>query len=127
MTQEVSTSPEATFALLTDWTRHGDVVPLTRVRLTDTGFVARTALGPLGFDDVMDVEAWDPPRSFRIVKRGRLVQGWADVEVAPRGPGSLVTWTEAVHVWGVPSIAAGVEAFFVRLLVRRLLGGLTRS
>lgn len=126
MTQEVPSAPGDAFAALTEWQRHGDVVPFTSVRITDAGFVARTAVGPLGFDDVMDVVVWEPPRAFRIEKRGRVVKGWASVSVVPHGTGSLVSWTEAVHVWGVPAAAAGVEAFFGRLLVRRLLGRLTR-
>ncbi|RYJ07188.1 MAG: SRPBCC family protein [Actinomycetales bacterium] len=127
VTQEVPSAPDDAFAALTEWQRHGDVVPFTSVRITDTGFVARTAVGPLGFDDVMDVVEWTPPHAFRIEKRGRMVKGWATVTVVPHGSGSLVSWTEAVHVWGVPRLGAGVEAFFARLLVRRLLGRLTRS
>ena len=53
--REVPLSQQEAFSRLTDWQRHGDVVPLTSVRLTDTGFVARTGLGPVGFDDPMEV------------------------------------------------------------------------
>lgn len=67
---------------LTDWPRHGAVVPLTRVSVLTppptaegTVFVARTGLGPLTFDDPMRVARWRPPTLCRLVKQGGLVTG----------------------------------------------------
>jgi hypothetical protein len=59
--------PEA-WRRLTEWPRHGDVVPLTRVTVVTppptregTVFVARSGLGPFRFDDRMEVTLWHPP------------------------------------------------------------------
>ena len=125
--REVPLSQQEAFSRLTDWQRHGDVVPLTSVRLTDTGFVARSAIGRLGFDDPMDVVEWDPPRFCRLEKRGRVIRGWAEITVLPTASGSKVVWREVAHVTGVPRIFAGVERATGTALFRRLLNGLTRT
>lgn len=118
--------PNDVFARLTDWERHGEVVPLTRIRPSDTGFVARTAVGPVGFDDVMDVVTWDPPRFCRIEKRGRVVKGWAELTVEPSGHGSRVVWREEAHWIGVPRFAARVEEAAGRALFGRVVDHLLR-
>jgi Polyketide cyclase / dehydrase and lipid transport len=104
-------SPERTWGVLTHWPSHGRWVPLTDVRvLTPSGsgvgarFVGRTGLGPLGFDDPMEVVEWrEPvdglPGRCRVVKQGRVVLGETWFEVAPRpSGGSTVTWTEEVEI-----------------------------
>lgn len=125
--REVPLSQADAFALLTDWRRHGDVVPFTTVRLTESGFVARTALGPVGFDDPMEIVEWDPPRLCRLQKRGRVLLGWAEIAVWPTETGSKVVWREVAHVRGVPRVFAGVERAAGSALFRRLLNGLTRT
>ncbi|MFF0222035.1 SRPBCC family protein [Streptomyces sp. NPDC004629] len=109
---------------LTEWPRHGDAVPLTRVTVvTDpptgvgTRVVARTGIGPFAFDDPMEVTVWCPPADgrpglVRLTKRGRVVLGWAELEVRP-GPGgrTRVLWREELRVRGLP-------ALFDPLLVR---------
>ena len=102
---------------LTEWPRHGKVVPLTRVTLLTapptgegTVFVARTGFGPLAFDDRMEVTVWRPPTDdepglVRLEKRGRVVRGWAEIEVRP-GPGgrSRVVWREELAVRLLPGL-----------------------
>jgi len=102
---------------LTEWPRHGDVVPLTRVRVVTppptregTVIVARSGLGPLAFDDRMEVTVWRPPTDgtpgrCRLEKRGRVVTGWAELEVRP-GPGgrSRVVWREELGVRLLPGL-----------------------
>ncbi|MFF3942462.1 SRPBCC family protein [Streptomyces phaeofaciens] len=101
---------------LTEWQRHGDVVPLTRVTVVTppptregTVFVARTGRGPFAFDDRMEVTVWCPPTEdepglCRLEKRGRVVVGWAEIEVRP-GPGgrARVIWREELRVRLLPS------------------------
>jgi hypothetical protein len=100
--------------LMVDWPAHGRWVPLTRVEvLTPSGagvgarFVGRTGVGPLAFDDPMEVVEWRPPADgaagrCAVVKQGRLVLGGAWFEVAPLpapgGPASRVTWVEEIEV-----------------------------
>ena len=108
---DVAAPVERVWARIIDWPAHGRWVPLTTVRVTSArpdgvgaGFLARTGIGPLGFDDPMQVVEWVPPEAggagyVRVQKHGRLVLGWAGFEVAP-GPngGSRVEWTEDVEV-----------------------------
>lgn len=100
---------------LTEWPRHGAAVPLTRVTVstppptsTGTVLVARSGLGPVTFDDRMEVTVWQPPVDgspglCRLEKRGRVVRGWAEIEVHP-GPGGLtrVLWREDLRVRFLP-------------------------
>ncbi|MER5750713.1 SRPBCC family protein [Streptomyces sp. NPDC002088] len=102
---------------LTEWPRHGDVVPLTRVTVVTpppthegTLIVARSGIGPLSFDDRMEVTVWQPPYEdepglCRLEKRGRVVLGWAEIEVRP-GPGgrARVIWREELRVRLLPSL-----------------------
>lgn len=106
---EVAAPAERTWAALVDWPAHGRWVPLTRVDvLTPSGagvgarFVGRTGLGPLGFDDPMEVVRWEPPVEgrpgrCRVVKQGGVVRGeaWFEVHDLPGGR-SRVAWTEDV-------------------------------
>src|SRR5436309_1256575 len=99
VSQDTDLSPEQAWSRLVDWPAHGRHVPLTSVRVTTpaaegvgTVFVARTGLGPAGFDDVMEVTQWRPPAGgqpgkCRIEKRGKVMLGWAEFTVAPRGAG----------------------------------------
>jgi carbon monoxide dehydrogenase subunit G len=119
--------PDRAWGLLTDWPRHADVVPLTRVTVRTppphgrgTVFVARSGVGPLGFDDAMEVAVWQPPQGAdpgrcRLVKHGSFVTGWAEIEVHPHGDGaSRVVWREDLRVRWLPR------------LFDRPLGGLAR-
>lgn len=124
--REVPFDPEETWQRLTTWERHGQFVPLTSIRTTDGGFVARTAIGPIGFDDTMDVVESNAPWFCRLEKRGKVVQGWAEIRVEPTASGSRATWTEAAHVWGVPRLLSPVEQFFSRLLFGKVMDLLLR-
>ncbi|WP_217142063.1 SRPBCC family protein [Streptomyces sp. AC627_RSS907] len=108
--------PDEAWRRLTRWQRHGDAVPLTRVDVVTppptgrgTVIVARTGAGPLAFADTMEVTVWQPPLDdtpgrCRLEKRGRLVRGWAEIEVRP-GPGgrARVLWHEELSVRLLPS------------------------
>lgn len=69
--REVPLSPAEAWLRVTDWPAHGRFVPLTKVTRTPDGFVARTGVGRLGFDDPMDVTTWHEPSFCRLEKRGR--------------------------------------------------------
>lgn len=114
----VGARPPAVWAAVTDFTAHANAVPLTTIR-QETGepgegwrFVARTALGPLHVDDPMRITYWSPLGAqdepevgrFEIVKLGRVLAGWAQVEVAP-GPtpnSTRLTWREEIDLAPLP-------------------------
>lgn len=126
---------------LTTWERHADVVPLTRITVrtpppsgAGTVFVARTGLGPLGFDDVMEVVTWRPAAEggglCRLEKRASFVTGWAEIEVAPRAAaagrtaGSTVVWREDLRVRWLPRAFDGVLTAAGRRMFARAVDGL---
>ena len=99
LTRESTLSPAELWQRLAALDDHADSVPLTTT-IADPGapapgwrFTARTALGPLRFDDSMFVEEWEPPRRWRVRKTGFL-KGWAEAVVTPAAGGSRLTWTE---------------------------------
>ncbi|MFG2309835.1 SRPBCC family protein [Streptomyces sp. NPDC048566] len=124
---------------LTDWPRHADVVPLTRVTVRTppptgpgTVFVARSGIGPLAFDDPMEVTEWRPPRAdgparCRLEKRGTVVTGWAEIEVHPAAAGgSRVIWREDVTVRGLPGLADRPLGWSARWMFGRAADALLR-
>ncbi|MGJ5752522.1 hypothetical protein FB563_0620 [Streptomyces puniciscabiei] len=124
---------------LTEWPRHADAVPLTRIRVLTAGptgvgtrFVARSGVGPLAFDDVMEVTVWHPPADgeggrCRLEKRGRTVLGWAEIEVLP-GPGgrSRVVWREELRVRFLPRAFDGVLRSTARAMFGRAVNRMLR-
>ncbi|GAB48722.1 hypothetical protein [Mobilicoccus pelagius] len=138
-------SPEA-WRRVWDLDAHTRFIPLTTLRGDGTGdrdlragsrFVARTALGPLHVDDVMEVRRFDAPASpastgrAALVKTGRVVGGDIDVTVAPapssagRASRTHVEWRQDITLRGVPAVADPVVAAVARLaygtVLRRLL------
>ncbi|WP_367320064.1 SRPBCC family protein [Streptomyces sp. HUAS ZL42] len=125
---------------LTEWPRHGDVVPLTRVTVVTppptregTVFVARSGIGPLAFDDRMEVTLWRPPQDgepglVRMVKRGRIVLGWAEIEVRP-GPGgrTRVVWREELRLRLLPRVFDPLLRAAARSVFGRAVNALLRS
>ncbi|MEU1079254.1 SRPBCC family protein [Streptomyces sp. NPDC005908] len=124
---------------LTTWPRHGEVVPLTRVIVTTppptgegTVFVARTGLGPLAFHDPMEVTVWRPPAGgasgfCRLEKRGRVVTGWAEIEVGPASGGRTgVVWRENIRVRFLPSACDALLARAGRQVFGRAVNRLLR-
>ncbi|CAL9564968.1 hypothetical protein SUDANB58_04719 [Streptomyces sp. enrichment culture] len=124
---------------LTEWPRHGGAVPLTRVAVATppptrpgTIVVARTGVGPLSFDDTMEVTVWEPPRDgapgrCRLEKRGRVVRGWAEIDVRP-GPGgrTRVVWREELRVRLLPGALDGVLRGAGRYVFGRTVNRLLR-
>ena len=137
ITRRSSLSAAEAWRRVTDWERHAAPVPFTEIRVAGasvagagTTFTAHTAVGPVGFDDPMEVTFWqsplgDRPGLCRLEKRGTVVTGWAEIEVRPRGEGSVVQWREDVRVAVLPRMADTLTAWCGRVLfgrvVRRLL------
>jgi hypothetical protein len=123
---------------MTAWERHTATVPFTRITVltpppdgVGTAFVARTGIGRLGFDDPMRVTRWEPPARdapgrCRLEKTGRIVTGWAEIEVRRQGVGSRVRWREELRVWRLPPALDGLTAFAGRAVFGRVVGILLR-
>ncbi|NEE20728.1 SRPBCC family protein [Streptomyces sp. SID7499] len=125
---------------ITRWPGHGEAVPLTVVRVEPPGptragsrVVARSGAGPLAFDDPMEVTVWQPPEDgapgmCRLEKRGRVVLGWAELEVRP-GPGgrTRVIWREEIRIRFLPSLFDGVVRSSSRYVFGRALNRLLRQ
>ncbi|MDQ1650296.1 MAG: hypothetical protein QOG60_2353 [Frankiaceae bacterium] len=99
---DVAAPPELVFDALTDWTGQGEWMAGTRVRVTrgdgrsvGSRILARTALGRLGFDDPMEITAWDRPRRVQVHHLGNVVRGDGVFEVEALADGtSRFHWVE---------------------------------
>ncbi|HEY9525077.1 MAG TPA: SRPBCC family protein [Thermopolyspora sp.] len=124
---------------VTDWERHAEHTPLTTIVLTTpppthvgTRFVARTAIGPVSFEDPMEVVRWDPPTEHRphgrcrLEKRGSVVTGWAEVAVhaGEGGAVSRIAWCEALRARWLPPPLDALIAPVGRLFFGRVMSGL---
>lgn len=122
--REVRLTPDETWRRITDWPAHGRFVPLTKVSKTPGGFLARTGVGPVGFNDPMEIVTWNEPSFCRLEKRGRAVKGWAELSVEPHGDGSRVTWREEIRVTGVPRALDALTRRASARLFSRVIDGL---
>jgi hypothetical protein len=132
-------SADEAFARLTDWPRHAAFIPLTAIQLVglireDVGarFVARTSLGPLHFDDPMEVTYWQPPTDgapgvCRVDKRGRVLLGSTVITVTPSREGSVAHWQEDATIRFLGPLAEWPNRLAGRLIFGRLLDGLLRD
>ncbi len=126
---------------LTDWERHSDFIPLTRVLLDGPRpdgqkvarrIVARTSFGPLQFDDPMEVTYWQPPSGAspgvcRLVKRGRVVTGWAVLTVTPTTTGCTIRWREDAAIRFTGALLAWPTRVVATRVFGRLVDGLLGS
>ena len=119
---------------LVDWAGHAEWVPATTVRIESgdgghgTVFIARTGLGPLAFDDTMQVVQFDPTaRTASVRKLGPLLTGTAGFTVVPEGSASRLEWFEDVEVPRLPNIATPLARGVARLSFRLALGRLRRT
>jgi hypothetical protein len=142
---QFSVSIESDLAAAEAWRRvldlrmHSQVIPLTTVRgsalsadslTAGSRFVARTAVGPVGFDDAMTVEEITAPRDgaagvARIHKEGKVIRGSIVLRVLPVAAGSRVEWRQEIRVWRIPAlfdaVVAGVARRAYAAALRRLL------
>src|SRR3954447_24794186 len=107
---DVPAPPTRTWKLLTDWPSHGRWIPLTTLTVLTASpagvgarFVGRTGVGPLAFDDPMEVVEWREPAPgvsgyCRLEKQGRVVLGRAWFEVTEHAGGCRVAWTEDIEI-----------------------------
>jgi carbon monoxide dehydrogenase subunit G len=113
LTRHCAAPPATVWDVVADFAAYGDWMPLTRMRVDEGGprpgwgFAGVTGLGRLGFSDSKLLTVWEPPGAegvgtFRVVKTGRLLGGWAQVRVEPEGAGTRLDWQEDVVVRPLP-------------------------
>lgn len=126
--------PAEAWRRLTTWERHTATVPLTRVTVLTppptgpgTVLLARTGPGRASFADPMRVAVWQPPTAAggpgrcRLEKTGRVVTGWAEIEVRADGAGSSVRWAEELRVRPLPRALDGLTRWAGRRVFRRVV------
>jgi hypothetical protein len=95
---DVNAAPDDVWAAAVDWERqHRWMVGTTVTGGRGLGerIVATTRLGPLSFDDPMQITVWDPPRRMVTVHHGRVIRGSGAFEVvALPDSRSRFEWTE---------------------------------
>ena len=133
LTQQWAIPADRLWNALADWEGHSEWIPMTRVRILHgdgglgTRFVARTGIGPLGFDDNMTVIEFDPTTTHAVVeKTGPLLKGSAGFRIEPAGAGCTLTWFETVHVPGLPRLLSPVVAKVGTVLFALALGRLRK-
>jgi len=136
--RHIPASADQVWTLVTDWPAHSRWISLTNVTIDPdspvrtglgTRFTGRTALGPVGFDDPMTVTVWQPPADgesgcCRVVKRGRWLTGWAEIEVQPDAGGCRLNWLEEIRLRWLPRAADPMLALAGRLVFGRTLSKL---
>ncbi|TQM65102.1 carbon monoxide dehydrogenase subunit G [Humibacillus xanthopallidus] len=137
---ETDLPPAEAWRRVLDLRAHSEVIPLTTVTgdhleaaalAPGSRFVARTALGPIGFDDVMVIDSIEQPvdgsgARARIHKEGKLIGGTIDFRVTPTTSGSTVDWVQQISVRGVPRAADPVVARVARTAYGKALRDLLR-
>ncbi|MFF8960702.1 SRPBCC family protein [Streptomyces sp. NPDC014894] len=139
VTRAVPLPADEVWRRVTDWRAHAAQVPATSLASVTAGptrrgtvFTVRSSVGRAGFDDPMEVVRWEPPADgragrCRLEKRGRVILGWAEIEVCPRGPGSVVVWAEDLRIRGLPRRLDPLVARVGRRVFGRALDGLLRG
>jgi hypothetical protein len=92
---------DVVFAALTNWTRQGEWIPFTTVRVVEgdggEGSVieALTVVGPALLRDKMRVVRLDPPYEVRVIHYGKVLRGPGVFRCTPlRGDRTQVVWHE---------------------------------
>ncbi|MCC2593755.1 hypothetical protein LKO27_10095 [Tessaracoccus sp. OS52] len=137
---ETDCPPSTAIRRVLDLRRHSRVIPFTTVTPSvpadslspGTRFVARTSLGPVGFDDAMRVDTISlgdglPTASARISKESRAIRGSIRLLVSPTAAGSLVRWDQDVSLPWLPGFLQRPAASVLRLGYRQVLSRLLRG
>jgi Polyketide cyclase / dehydrase and lipid transport len=127
----VPAEADRVWQLAMNWERQRDWMLGTQVsggQGVGAEVVARTGIGPFGFDDTMEITEWDPPRRCVIRHTGQLVRGLGLFEVAQAGGVSQFSWTELLQLpvpvprllrrWALLPVARWVMAASLRRFAR---------
>lgn len=130
-------APEDALRRILDLRQHDRIIPFTRLTPTmaadqlrpGTEFVARTGIGPVGFNDVMRVERINlgddqSEAGALISKHGRVIHGTIQVTITPGTAGSHISWHQSVHLPWLPGFVHAPAVRIMRLGYRRVLSQL---
>lgn len=145
---DTALAPHEAWRRVVDVPAHGEVVPFTTGHgpapedaVVGSRYVARTRLGPLGFDDVMVVREIEAGRRVVFEKVGRLLGGVVTVEITPvrraAGPdradgerdlagGAQVAWEQSITLPWVPGRLRPAAAFVTRVAAPAVGAGYRR-
>ncbi|KAA1420657.1 SRPBCC family protein [Mumia zhuanghuii] len=99
----IGAPPAVVWDYVTDWERQREWIPATSVRVVGDEMIARTGIGPIGFDDVMHVVRSEPPHLCEVAHTGSVVSGTGVFTCTPADGGRTVFgWEERVRVPGGP-------------------------
>ncbi len=115
----IDAAAEKVWGLVTDWPAQTRWIPLTTVTVQRPGqdgtglgarFTGRSQLGPLQFDDPMEVTEWRPPAAgapgrCQVRKLGPWLTGWAEIDVRPIAGGARIVWSEDIRLRWTPRFA----------------------
>ncbi len=127
-----SASVDEAWALITDWPAQTRWIAFTKVSIVreadgvGTRFTGRTQVGPIWFDDPMEVTTWEPPvaggRGYcKVHKFGPWLLGTAEIEVEPdpgNVGGAVVTWRESVKTRWTPAAFNPIVRASIGMLFR---------
>jgi len=99
---DVAAPAGTTWLALTDWTRQGEWMLGTDVRIVEgngrsvgSKLAAFTGYSGIGFTDTMEITTWEPPLRCGVAHQGKLVKGTGMFQVHAVGPNrSTFTWAE---------------------------------
>lgn len=125
--------PREAWRRIVDVAGHGQVVPLTRGSgprpedlLVGSRLVARTALGPFGFDDLMEVRECQPGRRVVLEKVGRVIGGTVTVDITECREGSQIRWRQTLSLPWLHCPTRRMGTFVMNILAPVLRRGYTR-
>ncbi|HEY3711195.1 MAG TPA: SRPBCC family protein [Amycolatopsis sp.] len=89
---DVAAPAGTTWLALTDWTRQGEWMLGTSVRVVEgngrsvgSKIAAFTGVAGVGFTDTMEITAWEPPLRCTVRHLGSVVQGTGVFQVVAKG------------------------------------------
>jgi hypothetical protein len=99
---EVGASAGTTWLALTDWTRQGEWMLGTDVKVVEgngrsvgSKLAAFTGLAGIGFTDTMEITTWEPPVRCGVLHVGKVVKGTGTFQVLDKGANrSVFVWAE---------------------------------
>lgn len=99
---EVAAPAGTTWLALTDWSRQGEWILGTEVRVVSgngrsvgSRIEAFTGVAGIGVTDTMEITSWEPPVRCTVRHRGMIVRGTGSFHVQARGPHrSVFIWSE---------------------------------